>query len=193
MLVVRPSRRPWAILFRPPGLGRAVASCEMCGKETALATYEIEAVQLRLCASCGKVGIPLDPPAHEAQRAPRDPLQSAPQRRVDHHRRSSGAAPRTDVLEGGPLELAEDYGKRIASARNAKGWTQEELGKRLNERKSIITQLEAQTFRPSPPMISRLERVLGVRLIEAVEGSAPPQRGRSGSMTLGDLVSRKRD
>ena len=169
-----------------------MASCEMCGKEVPLAAYEIEGVRLQLCAGCGKMGTPLEPAAEAAQVRPRsalDPLGSPAPRAS---RRAGPALPAPDVLEGGPLELAEDYGRRIATARNAKGWSHEELGKVLNERKSIVAQLEGQTFRPSPQMIGKLERVLGVRLLEPVEGAAAPRRGHSGPMTLGDLVGRKR-
>ena len=50
-------------------------------------------------------------------------------------------------------ELAADFGMRIRHAREARGWTQADLGAKLNERASVIAKLESQTIVPTDSMI----------------------------------------
>jgi len=77
---------------------------------------------------------------------------------------------------------------RIRQAREARGWTQADLGAKLNERASVIAKLESQTIVPTDSMIPKMERTLGVKLREKVEPIAvKKQTGRS-PVTLGDLI-----
>lgn len=53
--------------------------------------------------------------------------------------------------------------ERIRTSRQDKGWSQEELARRLGVRQNVISRLESGAVKsPSIPMIRRLARVLGV-------------------------------
>lgn len=52
-------------------------------------------------------------------------------------------------------------GKKIQSLRNEKGWTQEELAKKLNIQKKTINDIEQGKEKYSGPMVSKLKKVLG--------------------------------
>jgi uncharacterized protein (TIGR00270 family) len=62
------------------------------------------------------------------------------------------------------LELAPDWFRRIRVAREKLNWTPEELGKRLNEKKSVILKMESGAFRPPDESIRKIERLLKIRL-----------------------------
>lgn len=62
------------------------------------------------------------------------------------------------------MDLAADWPQRIRSAREARQWTPEDLGKRLNEKKSVVLKLEAGSFRPPDALVRKLEHMLAVRL-----------------------------
>ncbi len=138
--------------------------CEMCGKEVETTSrVRLEGSVLSLCADCSKFGELVSPPP--------TPLPS-----TDDEFRSSSRLPtrppirqrRTeerDLFQDIPdLELAPDWFKRIRTAREQRNWTPEELGKRLNEKKSVVLKLETGSFRPSDALISKLEHLLKTRI-----------------------------
>jgi len=63
--------------------------------------------------------------------------------------------------------LAADYAARIRNARSGKGWTQKELATKLNERLSIIKQLENGDFHPDNKLIKKIEQLMEISLKEA--------------------------
>ncbi|HEV2167001.1 MAG TPA: multiprotein-bridging factor 1 family protein [Thermoplasmata archaeon] len=139
--------------------------CEMCGKEVpATHRIEVEGSVLRVCESCRHFGKLLDPlispapPTSAPARPWNGPVGSPPPRT----RRSSEER---DVFAEVPeMDLAPDWGRRIRVAREARSWTQEELGKRLNEKKSLVLKLESGGFRPPDATIRKVETLLRIRL-----------------------------
>jgi ribosome-binding protein aMBF1 (putative translation factor) len=73
----------------------------------------------------------------------------------------------------GELELAPDWPKRVRGAREALGWTPEDFGKKLNEKKSIVLKLESGHFHPPDALVRKIEQLLKVRL-RAEPGAAAP-------------------
>lgn len=138
--------------------------CELCGKEVE-ATYriEIEGSVLRVGEECRRFGRLLDPLI--APSAPDGP------RAVGTGSTSAPAGPRPrrteerDLFSDMPeMELAADWGHRIRVAREARNWTPEELGRRLNEKKSLVLKLESGSLRPPDPVIRKVETLLKIRL-----------------------------
>ncbi len=139
--------------------------CEMCGKEVpSTHRVEIEGSVLRVCESCRKFGKLLDPlisPSAMSATASR-PFNGPVGSPVRAGRRSTEER---DVFAEVPeMELAPDWGMRIRVAREARNWTQEELGKRLNEKKSLVLKLESGNFRPPDDTIRKVENLLKIRL-----------------------------
>ena len=62
------------------------------------------------------------------------------------------------------LELAPDWGRKVRIARETLGWNPEELGKRLNEKKSVVLKIETGTMHPPDELVRKLEHLLKVRL-----------------------------
>lgn len=90
-------------------------------------------------------------------------------------------------------ELVSDFSQRIRKAREARTWTQEELGKKLNEKKSVITHLETGAIRPDDKLIGKLEHHLNIKLKEKAQEVAVRQKRASKPLTLGDLIALEKE
>ena len=139
--------------------------CEMCGRETLVTSrVRVEGTVLHVCHECARFGEPLDPSPPAAAGSPVEgrPRPAAPSARGGAGgRRLEERDLYTDI---GELELAPDWGKKVRAAREARTWTPEELGKRLNEKKSVVLKIESGNFHPPDQLVRKLERLLQVRL-----------------------------
>lgn len=67
------------------------------------------------------------------------------------------------------MTLREDYSKMIKSARELLGITQEELGRRINVKPSVISHLEVGSMKPDDVLAKKLEHFLKIELFVPVE------------------------
>lgn len=154
-------------------------NCELCGKDTGyLKNVIIEQSTLKVCPQCMKFGkIAPAPPPDRGSVGGTGP--AAPRR----------AYARDVFTEDGRKELVLDYPERIKSARLGKGWTPEEFGKVINERKSIITKLESGELRPDKKLTSKLEKKLNISLMgEVEETEVKVKKKKSRPRLLGDII-----
>jgi putative transcription factor len=144
--------------------------CEMCGKETdSLTSVRVEGTVLRLCAACGKFGTAVGPPSGRPQGRDPDIEFAEPRSPTSFRTRSTEER---DVFSDMPeMELAADWFRRVRHQRELLGWTPEELGKRLNEKKSLVLKVESGAFRPPDLTLRKIERMLKIRL--TVDPNAP--------------------
>ncbi|WP_455391768.1 multiprotein bridging factor aMBF1 [[Eubacterium] cellulosolvens] len=156
--------------------------CELCGKDVPfLKPIFIEGSMLKVCATCAKFGKAPAPepgpvsgaePKHETRSSygytpPTRSKEEIIQQRLEHRARRMKSK---DVYEQtGVKELAEDYHRRIQQARNQLGWSQEDLGQKINERKSVISKLENRTMKPDDKVVRKLEKALNIKLMEVIE------------------------
>ena len=87
-------------------------------------------------------------------------------------------------------ELVNNFASKISDARQAKGWNQQELGKRMAETVNVIKSAESGKT-PTDSVIKKFERILGISLMEL---SAPDEtsriiKGSKQGMTLGDYFN----
>lgn len=130
----------------------------MCGKEVSkLVPIFIEKSMLSVCSICAKFGKNVDKPGIAP--TPIEITQRLQMRSQRQEIKDIFSEESTDAM-------AENYSTIIKNARDKKGWSQEELGKKVNEKKSVIAKIEAGGMEPSIDLARRLEKVLGVKLIE---------------------------
>jgi putative transcription factor len=149
--------------------------CEMCGNDVeSVSRVKIEGTVLRLCPACARFGEPLDPPPVAAPAVAPSPVRARPMTPAS---RPIGGARRMEerdlYKEIGELELAPDWSKRVRSAREALAWTPEDLGKKLNEKKSVVLKIESGHIHPTDALVRKLEHLLKVRLRAEPEPASP--------------------
>ena len=150
--------------------------CEVCGRPVRkLVEVNIEGSVVRACFSCSRLGTEV--PRHRPKAFGGKPYQR------------QALVKRKEVL----LEPIPGYGDVLRERREELGLTQEELGKRLNEKTSVVARLEAERMAPSEALAKKIERHLGIRILERVEEQREGSyRASGGELTLGDIVKIKR-
>ena len=89
-------------------------------------------------------------------------------------------------------EIIEDFSTKIRQAREKLGLTHEELGKRINEKSSVIGKLETGKMNPSNILATKLEHALKIKLLtpiseEKATTTLPPASANR-ELTFGDLI-----
>ncbi len=118
----------------------------------------IEGARLVVCSECAKLGSiswelktpGIAKPATKVRKPPREQIKVPAKRQLP--------------LEP-TLELVEDFGKRIRQARETQGLSHEDLGRKLNEKVSVLKKLESQKMRPDNKLVEKLQHVLKVKLL----------------------------
>lgn len=149
--------------------------CEMCGKESeTVSRVRIEGTTLRLCPDCARFGTPIDPPAPAATGAVAVVRARASGGPASHSAGGGRRLEERDLYQDiGEMELAPDWFKRVRVAREALAWTPEDLGKKLNEKKSVVLKLESGSLRPPDALVRKIEHLLRVRLRAEPEPTGP--------------------
>ena len=158
--------------------------CEICGKpvsETNPTRAKIEGSVMVVCKDCAKLGT--------IQKAPPKPKfqQNKGKRKKVQPKRNYRNDEPTD-------ELIENYNVTVRKAREAKNWSREDLGKKINERVSVINRIESGKMTPDTKLTKKLEKALDITLIESVNNVDLNQymSNSSGERTLGNVVKIKR-
>lgn len=172
----------WPVLYITCGFDFVL--CELCGANVPhVKSISIDGTIMMACSVCAKFGTEITLPTSQ-KRAANVEISD----RLTARRRR--LTPR-DIYSGSDEEeLARDYGDRIRRAREARGWKQAELGARINEKASVIRELEGGDMRPSDELIKKLEKMLEIRLKEKVEKISARKQSASSPLTLADLVER---
>jgi len=163
--------------------------CEMCGRpidrRVAKIVY-IEGAKLILCPNCyAKVSRRVTTEVKSL--STKGTLSRRPSRSAGVTRR------RREVLD--EYEVVPDFAERVRRAREKLGWTQRMLAEAVKEGENVIKRIESGRLVPTIDLARRLERVLGIKLLEpVVESTLEPMKsytssGVSKELTLGDIVA----
>lgn len=145
--------------------------CEICGRNDARYKAKIEGATLSVCEHCargGKVVLSL-----YDNSVPSAPIKS-----------SAGVPKSLNEEE----TLVEGYGKKIMQAREKKGLKREEFAKSINEMASYLEHIEREKTVPPTKVIHKIEKALGIRLMEkpSTELSLPQKQSQKKDLTLAD-------
>ena len=156
--------------------------CEICGKEIRgePATVKVEGSEFNVCRECEKYGV-------SVKRAPVAVKENAsPVTFV-----SKQKAPK-NYFAGLDKDIVEDYDVVIKEAREKKGWSQEDLAHNMKEKAHLIKKIERKEIMPEEAIIAKLEKILGIRLMESADSVDGYKGNHSRETTLADIVSIKR-
>ena len=160
--------------------------CEICGKEVPEHNpirAKIEGSVMVVCKECSKLG--------KIQKAPPKPKF----RKQDKTKRPKTTRNKNYSRQDEPTEeLIEDFDLEIRKARESKDWSREVLGKKINERVSVITRIETGKMTPDVKLTKKLEKALNIKLLEKVNNVDLNQfvNTSAGERTLGNVMKIKR-
>jgi len=158
--------------------------CEVCGRKihTEPIRALIEGAKLTVCVECSKHGKVI---LHEEAGTPKKAATNKPQAHVALVQKKPMVA-RVQITQ----EVTEDYATKIRSAREKLNLPHEELGKRINEKASVLRNLEAGKMSPNNQLASKLEHMLKIKLLVPVseEKVTTLPRAANQELTLGDLI-----
>ncbi|WP_458405764.1 multiprotein bridging factor aMBF1 [Methanobrevibacter sp.] len=163
--------------------------CEICGKpvpENNPIKAKIEGSVMVVCKECSKLGT--------VQKAPAKP-KYVKQNTKNRNKRPTTTRNRSYSRNEEPSEeLIEDFSFEVRKARESKDWSREELGKRINERVSVISRIETGKMTPDVKLTKKLEKALNIKLLEKVDNIDLNQfiNTSSGERTLGNVMKIKR-
>ena len=158
--------------------------CEVCGRKIHGAPIRalIEGAKLTVCIECSKHGrIIREEEAEVGQRVPKKPLTP-----VSFVPRKPAKA-KVDTTQ----EIVEGYDSKIRQAREKLGLSHEELGKKINEKASVLSKLETGKMTPNNLLVTKLEHVLKIKLLVPIKEEKISQGfpiSPSRETTLGDLI-----
>ena len=162
--------------------------CEMCG-ETIRGTpklVRVEGAELQVCSKCEKFGTEVQQVRRTDLRTP----QKGPAGRAAPGPVSGTAQVRYkrdmfDFMEG---DVVDDYAIRIRQAREAKGLSQKDLAMQLKEKEHLIRKIENSDLIPEEGVRKKLEKALGIRLIDSQVTDEEKKVPSTMAPTLGDLT-----
>src|SRR3989338_5363619 len=149
-------------------------SCDICGTSGRLVRALVEGTEMSVCEGCSKYGKVLQTSVtfvkktEEVKKVIKKPEMV------------------TIIMDG--------YGRKVKKAREKLGLTQEELGKKVNERESVLQGIENEKTKPDIDTARKLEKALGITLVEQFEDEGAVVHGKqTKEFTLGDMIKlRKR-
>ncbi|MGC8678341.1 MAG: multiprotein bridging factor aMBF1 [Fervidicoccaceae archaeon] len=157
--------------------------CELCGSPISGRSYKvtIEGVSLTVCEKCyRKQSAKVQEKASLQEKNQRQPSQTMQKK------------PQPKIKQEVELEVVEDYAKRIREARERLGINLLTLSQKVMEKETVLKRIEQNRLRPSIDLARRLERALGIRLLEPVVDEAQIKTSNieeDSSITLGDIVN----
>ena len=159
--------------------------CEVCGRKihSSPIRAEIEGAKLTVCVECSKHGkIISDEEIEFWQRTLKKPLTPIP-----FTQKKKMAEARVEITQ----EVVDSYSAKIRQAREKLGLSHEELGKKINEKASVLSKLETGKMAPNNLLVTKLEHALKIKLLvpikeEEISHEFPKALNRE--PTLGDLI-----
>ncbi|MCE5214291.1 MAG: multiprotein bridging factor aMBF1 [Methanobacterium sp.] len=150
--------------------------CEICGKKVIgrPLRVKIDGSVMQTCKDCSKFGkVQKEPPRSVRPRMP----------------------PRSFRVREPSYEVSEEFNTTIRMAREKKGWSREDLAKKIYEKASVINRVESGKMIPDIKLARKLENALNIQLLDKIEDEQPEENisSRKGGTTIGDIAHIKRN
>lgn len=145
-----------------------IGECEMTGKRNAeLFQVKIEGSLMNVCKECVKFGEQIDKPKSFKNFRPQFSF-------------------RKDENEN--KFVVKDYALRIKKSRESKNLKQVDMANKLNEKESLLHNIESGHMKLSFPLAKKLEKFLGITLFETVKetptNSFQSSKGKNEPLTM---------
>lgn len=153
-------------------------NCDICGKKGQLFNIEMEGSRFVACNDCSVYGKKLSKVV----------VEESPRKESVSFKK-----PVVEEKEEPVIVVVDNYNSLIKNKRERLGLKQEELAKRINEKESLIQQIETKKIEPNVKVAEKLESFLNIKILETYK---PPVLNKSdskeqGPLTLGDMIQIK--
>lgn len=149
--------------------------CEMCGSKEACFKAVIEGTEMYVCSNCkyfGKVVAEVKKPVAELKKA-----------------KKGLAKPKEEPVQ----TIVPNYARLIRDKREKVGLSQKDFAKNINEKESLVHNIEIKKFEPGIKLAEKIEKALKIKLIEEYkEEKGLIQKGKGEGFTIGDLIKVKK-
>jgi putative transcription factor len=162
--------------------------CEVCGRRIYGKPFKaiIEGAKLTVCGKCAEHGKIV----REKRKAKTILPGKKPSIKPSSLKPKSRSIPQLPLESS--LELVENFDTKIKRAREKQGLSQEDLGRKTNEKVSVLKKLETGKMTPDNKVAIKLEHALKIKLLVPASEKAIPQpkipQPPSQKLTLGDLI-----
>jgi putative transcription factor len=159
--------------------------CEVCGRKihTEPLTAIIEGAKLTVCVECSKHGKII-----LREEADLKPQMPSPTKSTAHLPVLKRKPPVAQVQL--TQEIIQDYANKIRVAREELLLSHEDLGKKINEKASLLRHIETGKVEPDNQLAVKLEHTLHIKLLVPIadEKVTTVPRAANEGLTLGDLI-----
>ena len=146
--------------------------CEICGKKTeSLYIIDVEGAELTTCSRCAEG---------------KNIVEVIEDQKTIHDKKT------VEAKEENSIEIIENYGAVIRTARESIGLPIKVLAEKINEKESMLNRIEHGKMLPSDKLIGKLEKNLGIKLTVNLEKTTVPKtKDNNASLTFGDTAIKK--
>jgi putative transcription factor len=149
-------------------------SCDICGRDDTFAVVLVEGAKMVACRGCTR-GKKILHRLEEDEEGQVVELRTAKRGPMDSDE-----------------EIVEGYGKIIRKAREKTSLKIAVIAEKINEKESYLDAIENERLRPTIAVARKLERELGIKLIEKVQeeqvSSTSTKAGKFSEPTLADAL-----
>jgi putative transcription factor len=146
-------------------------NCEMCGASSdKLIKIRVDSAILSVCPKCAKFGVPVE--EKKLNKISDNITIKFPEKKINivvykkpFKKMVPGKKPvkKENVEE---LDVVEDYADLIKNKREEMQMTQDDLAKKIFERKNVLSNIERGELLPDIHTARKLEKVLNIKLLE---------------------------
>jgi putative transcription factor len=160
--------------------------CEVCGQKirTDPTRALIEGAILSVCFECSKHGKKITDEEYDRKY---NPVKTTPSLFSIKPRKKRKIVAKIEITQ----ELVFDYASKIRQAREKLNLSHEKLGKRINEKASVLSKLETGKMTPNNMLVSKLEHTLKLSLLVPISKDKTPavfSKSSNRELTMGDLI-----
>jgi putative transcription factor len=159
--------------------------CEVCGRKIHTQPIQaiIEGATLTVCVECSKHGKVII--YEEADMSPQRPSATKSTAHLPVLKRKPPVA-QVQLTQ----ELTPDYANKIRAAREKLLLSHEDLGKKINEKASLLRHIETGKAAPNNQLANKLEHTLRIKLLVPIsdEKVTTLPKAANQELTLGDLI-----
>jgi len=178
-------------------------TCELCGAETgpSFKTGYVQGVEMILCESCykkhAKSGSDTSSKGSKSSKTGKKSkskskkYSKSSKSKSRSKTKSKGSSRKRGITEE---DIVMNYGEKVRKAREKKGLTQKDVGKKINEKASVIHRIESEHMEPSISLAKKLGKELGIKLVgkESMDYKKENKDSEGDDVTLGDVADIKK-